>query len=159
MDSSPNRKTRKETNDAFMSILEDSGRKPTKIRYDQGTELKNKHFQKLLQDDGYEAINDTKAAIVERFKTAFKLKCIDISLRLWFRYVDVLQDLVKSYTNTYHRSIDMKPINVTKCNSTQVCMHLFPSINKRAKRKVFNVGDFEKNRHLHGQRKFLQLKL
>ena len=45
-----------------------------------------------------------------------------------FRYLDVLQDLVKSYNNNYHRSIGMKPINVTKLNSKQVRMCLFSSI-------------------------------
>ena len=85
-----------------------------------------------------------------------------------FRYVDVLQDLVKSYNNTYYRSIGMKPVNVTESNSKQVRMHLFPSINKRVKQKtVFTVGDyvrisrkkFKKNMRLHGQRKFSKLKL
>ena len=60
-----------------------------------------------------------------------------------FRYVDVLHDLVKSYNNMYHRPIGMKPINVTKSNSKQVRMRLFPSVNKRAKQKVlFKVGDY-----------------
>jgi len=73
------RKTGKETNDAFMSMLKDSGRKPVKIQYDQGTE-----FKKLLREEiiGYEAINDTKAVIIERFNRTFKNKCIDISQHL-----------------------------------------------------------------------------
>ena len=141
------RKTGKETNDAFISILEESGRKPKKVRYDQGTEFKNKHFQKLLKDEGingYEAINDTKAAIVERFNRTLKNKMYRyFTAANTFRYVDVLQDLVKSYNNTYHRSIGMKPVNVTESNSKQVRMRLFPSINKRVKQKtVFKVGDY-----------------
>ena len=77
MDLPHTRKTGKETNDAVMSILEESGRKPKRVRYDQGTEVKNKHFQKLLKDEGangYKAINDTEAAIVERSNRTFKNK-------------------------------------------------------------------------------------
>ena len=60
-----------------------------------------------------------------------------------FRFVDVLQDLVNSYNNTYHRSIGMKPINVTESKSKQVHMRLFPSIYKRVKQKtLFTVGDY-----------------
>ena len=139
------RKTGKETNDAFMSILKDSGRKPVKIRYDQGTEFKNKHFQKLLRDEeiiGYEAINDTKAAIIERFNRTFKNKMYRyFTASNTFRYVDVLHDLIKSYNNTYHRSIGMKPVNVSKSNSNQVRMRLFPNKLKRTK-PVFKVGDY-----------------
>ena len=97
---------------------EDSGRKLKKICYDQGTEFKNKHFQNLLKDEGingYEAINDNKAAIVERFNRTFKNKMYRyFTAANTFRYVNVLQNLVKSYNNTYHRSIGMKPINVTE---------------------------------------------
>ena len=31
-------------------------------------------------------------------------------------YINVLPQLVKSYNNTYHRSIKMKPTQVTKAN-------------------------------------------
>ena len=62
------KKTGKETTNAFLNILNDSRRTPSNIRYDQGTEFKNKDFQHLLKlknINAYEAINDTKAAIVE----------------------------------------------------------------------------------------------
>ena len=105
--------------------------------------MKNKHFQKLLKDEGingYEAINDTKAAIVERFNRTLQNKMYRyFTAANTFRYVDVLQDLVKSYNNTYHRSIGMKPVNVTESNSKQVRMRLFPSINKRVKQKTVGV--------------------
>ena len=140
------RKTGKETNDAFMSILTDSGRKPVKIRYDQGTEFKNKHVQKVLKDEeiiGYEAINDTKAAIIERCNRTCKNKMYRyFTASNTFRYVDVLQDLIKSYNNTYHRSIGMKPVNVTKSNSNQVRMRLFPYIKVKRKKPVFTLGDY-----------------
>ena len=62
---------------------------------------------------GYEAINDTKAAIVERVNRTFKNKMYRyFKAENTFRYMDVLQDVVESYNNTYHRSIGMKPSQV-----------------------------------------------
>ena len=89
-------------------------------------------------------MNDTKAAIVEGFTRTLENKMYRyFTAANTFRYVDVVQDLVKSYNNTYHRSIDMKPVIVTESNSKQVRMRLFPSINKRVKQKtVCKVGDY-----------------
>ena len=36
------------------------------------------------------------------------------------RYIDVLQDLVDSYNQSKHRSIQKKPINVTQKNEREV---------------------------------------
>ena len=55
---------------------------------------------------------DTKASIIERFNRSLKT-------RMWryftknqtLRYLDVLQDFVRSYNDTYHRSIGMAPSN------------------------------------------------
>lgn len=38
-------------------------------------------------------------------------------------YIDVLPQLVKSYNNTYHRSINMKSSQVTKANEAKVGTH------------------------------------
>ena len=68
------------------------------------------HFQNVLKDEGK---NDTKAVIVERFNRPFKhIMYSYFTAANTLRYVDVLQDLVKSYNNTYHRLIGMKPNNV-----------------------------------------------
>ena len=51
--------------------------------------------------NGYEAINDTKAAIVERVDRTLKNKMYRyFRAENTFRYLDVLQDLVESYNNT-----------------------------------------------------------
>ncbi len=52
------------------------------------------------------------------------------------RYVDVLQKIVKSYNNTYHRSIGMKPIEVTEENSGTVASRLYPEKPKKIKYKL-----------------------
>ena len=136
-------KSGKETTNAFRSIL--NQRKPKNVRYDQGMEFRNKEFQKLLKATGihsYEAKNDTKAAIVERFNRTFKNKMYRyLTAHNTFRYIDVLEDLVDSYNNTYHRSIGMKPVEVNEKNSYSVLRKLFP-INRRKQKPKFQVDDY-----------------
>ena len=63
------KKTGKAAVEAFTDIVSNDERTPKNLRYDQATEFTNRQFQQLLKTMniyGYEAINDTKAAIVER---------------------------------------------------------------------------------------------
>ena len=118
------KKTGKGTVEAFTDIVSNDERTPKYLRYDQGTEFTNRQFQQLLKSmniTGYEAINDTKAAIVERVTRTVKNKMYRyFTAENTFRYMDVLQDLVESYNNTYHRSIGMKPSQVNLRNEFQV---------------------------------------
>ena len=36
------------------------------------------------------------------------------------RYIDVLEDLITSYNNSYHRSIKMRPVDVSRENGNKV---------------------------------------
>ena len=58
------------------------------------------------------------------------------------RYIDVLQDLVDSYNNTYHRSIGRAPATVSLLNVGTVRTKLYGGITSTvAKRFKFHVGD------------------
>ncbi|RWS21677.1 hypothetical protein B4U80_04436 [Leptotrombidium deliense] len=41
------------------------------------------------------------------------------------KYIDVLQDFVDSYNNTFHRTIKMKPSQVTEKNETEVFHNIY----------------------------------
>ena len=58
-----------------------------------------------------------------------------------FIYIDVLPKLVKSYNNTYHRSIKMKPSQVTEANEAKVWDTLYGSDVQKRVRFKFQVGD------------------
>ena len=139
------KKTGKATVEAFMNIVSDDERTPKNLRYDQGTEFTNRQFQQLLKSmniNGYEAINDTKAAIVERVNRTLKNKMYRyFRAENTVRYLDVLQDLVESYNNTYHRSIGMKPSQVNSRNEFQVFRRLFPATHLRKRRVELKEGD------------------
>jgi hypothetical protein len=66
------------------------------------------------------------------------------------RYLDILQDIVKSYNNTWHNGIRMEPVNVTKQNENRLWWQMywpkkdyFPTKKKKRKRTLFSfeVGD------------------
>ena len=122
---------------AFQTILL-SGRKPNKLQTDQGTEFLNGVFQKFLREnniDFFTVNSGLKASVVENKM----YKCFTAKNTL--TYIDVLPKLVKSYKNTYHRSIKMKPSQVNKANEVKVWDTLYGNdVDKRVRYK-FQVED------------------
>ena len=92
-------------------------REPNKIWVDQGGEFYNNLFKSFLKIDNiemYSTYNAGKSVVAERFIRTLKNKIfkhmIAISKNVYF---DVLDDIVDKYNNTVHRTIKMKPIDVT----------------------------------------------
>lgn len=127
---------------AFQHILKE--RQPRVLRTDRGTEFENRKFQSFLKDRGihfFTSKNETKAAIVERFNRTLKNKMWRyFTYRNTRRYTDVLQDLVDSYNNTYHRSIKRTPSEVNPFNAHEVWKTLYGKESEPTRYK-FNVGD------------------
>ena len=100
---------------AFQKIM--SKCKPIKIWVDQGSEFYNKLFKRFLKINNiemYSTYNEGKSVVAERFIRTLKNKIFKhmtaISKNVYF---DVLDDIVDKYNNTVHKSIKMKPIDVT----------------------------------------------
>ena len=100
---------------AFQKII--SKRKPNKTWVNQGGEFYNvlsKRFLKINNIEMYSTYNEGKSVVAERFIRTLKNKIFKhmtaISKNVYF---DVLDDIVNKYNNTVHRSIKMKPIDVT----------------------------------------------
>ena len=100
---------------AFHKILKESNNKTNNIWVDKGSEFDNSFFKKWLKDNDiemYSTNNEGKSVIAERFIK--KLKNIiykymtSISKNV---YIDKVDDIVKKYSNTYHTSIKMKPVD------------------------------------------------
>ena len=104
------------TVNAFGKIISKE-RKPNKIWVDQGGEFYNNLFKRFLKINNiemYSTYNEGKSAVAERFIRTLKNKIFKhmtaISKNVYF---DVLDDIVNKYNNTVHRTIKMKPIDVT----------------------------------------------
>ena len=101
---------------AFKKIIS-KGRKPNKIWVDQGSEFYNNSFKDFLKINNiemYSTYSEGKSVVAERFIRTLKNKSFKhmtaISKNVSF---DVLDDIVNKYNNTVHRTIKMKPIEVT----------------------------------------------
>ena len=138
-------KTARSLLEAFDSILSE-GRKPEKLRTNKGTEFVNESFQQYLKKKGiqfYTANNEPKASVVERVNRTLKSKLYRYFTAVnSLRYIDVLQDLVDSYNNTYHRSTGRAPATVSLLNAGTVRRKLHGGITSTVTKKFkFHVGD------------------
>ena len=102
---------------AFKKIISKGQRKPNKIWVDQGSEFYNNTFKDFLKTNNiemYSTYNEGKFVVAERFIRTLKNKIFKhmtaISKNV---YIDVLNDIVNKYNNTVHRTIKIKPADVT----------------------------------------------
>ena len=107
---------------AFEKILSDSmelhsNRKPNKIWVDQGSEFYSKSFKDLLNINNieiYSTYNEEKSVVAERFIRTLKNKIFKhMTAILKNVCLDVLDDIVDKYNDTVHRTVKMKPIEIT----------------------------------------------
>ena len=101
---------------AFLKIIS-KGTKPNKIWVDQGGEFYNnlfKRFLKISNTEMYSKYNKAKSVVAERFIRTLKNKIFKdmtaVSKNVCFY---VLGNIVDKCNNTVHRSIKMKPTDVT----------------------------------------------
>ena len=116
------------------------------MRTDKGTEFLNETFQQYLKKKNihfYTANNEPKASVVEFVNRTLKSKRYRYFTAVnSLHYIDVLQDLIDSYNNTYHRSIGCAPATVSLLNVGTVRRKLYGEMNSTApKMFTFRVGD------------------
>ena len=101
---------------AFQKILDDSTRKPNKAWVDKRSEFYNSSVKKWLKDNDiemYSIHNEGKSVVAERFIRTLKNKIYKYMTAISKNvYIDKLDDIVNEYNNTYHRTINMKPVDV-----------------------------------------------
>ena len=116
---------------------------PKALQCDQGTEFWNSNFQEMMDDLGiklYHTNTNKKAQIVERVQRTIREK-----LERYFthtnshRWIDIIEDLVTNYNKTVHRTIKMRPIDVSYKDTPKILKILYP---KRIDKSInFNIGD------------------
>ena len=89
----------------------------------------------------YSTYSNLKASICERFNRTLKnAMWKNFSLRGNYKWLDILPELIALYNNRKHRTIGMKPKDVTKNNASQV-LQKFTQERKPMKKSRFKVGD------------------
>ena len=129
----------------FQSIL-DLSQSPEKLQTDKGTEFLNRNFQRLLKENSihfFTTNSELKASMVERFNHTLKTRMWKYFTTKNTRvYIDILQDIVHGYNNSYHRSIGRAPASVSLLNVGQVRRKLYgKSWTKPLREFKFKLGD------------------
>ena len=150
------KKTAVEICEAFQKILNLNEGKCRFIESDSGTEFKNKRFQQLLTQNGikiYFNYSDKGACIVERFNRTLMTRIYKYMLHNnTKRYVDVLDDIVKSYNESFHRTIKCSPSEVNEYNEADVWRNINKDIlcGQHQSRAVFKEGDYARVKESKG---------
>ena len=127
---------------AFENIFSETT--PTLLQTDAGSEFLNSHVQAVFRKFNvhhYFSQNfDIKAAVVERFNRTLKTRMYRyFTARHTDRWVDVLQDLIKSYNKAFHRTIGMAPNDVKADNEQEVGERMYKP--KSQPHFKFQLGD------------------
>ena len=120
---------------------------PFKLQTDNGTEFVNSSFKRLMDeyDVNHFTTNNTdiKCAIIERFNRTLKNKMFKFFTATGKRrYIDKIQSMLKSYNNTYHRTIKMSPNNVNIHNENIVFKNIYGVNNKRVNLENTNLQSY-----------------
>lgn len=121
-------KTAKSVLKAMKEILKDV--KPQKIRSDKGSEFINQWFKKLMKEEDiyfFTTQNPPKANYVERVQRTIKTALYRMMRhRRSYRYIDDLDEIIASYNDTSHRSLNnLTPNQITKDNEADVWAYMY----------------------------------
>lgn len=125
---------------------------PKNIHSDEGKEFFNKNFASLMKKNEinhYHTYSKMKASIVERFNRTLKNKMWkQFSLNGNYKWTPFLKTLIDAYNKTYHRTIRMKPIEVTKKNEKKLLKTVYnhPKLIKKSKFKINDFVRISKNK-------------
>lgn len=114
------------------------------LQTDDGKEWYNKHVAKLTnlyKIKHYSTFSELKASIVERLNRTLKTRMWKLfTARGTYEWLSILPDVVKSYNNTKHRTIGMKPKDVKQKHVKDILARINRTPNQITKPK-FIVGD------------------
>ena len=100
----------------FQSIL-DLGRSPEKLDWQRNWISQSRNFPSFLKERNihfFTTNSELKASVVERFNRTLKTRMWKYFTAKNTRvYIDILQDIVHAYNNSYHRSIGQAPASVS----------------------------------------------
>ena len=129
--------------EALASIFEESEQLPMHLRSDKGSEFTNQTVKSYLKKRGvnhFVTQNSTKAAFAERAIYTIKRKLLRAMIsQKKKRWLELLPKITSSYNNAYHRSIGMKPNQVTKNDEVNIWNKLYFPNQPKDKHKTTNT--------------------
>lgn len=129
---------------AIAKIIRKDGRCPKNLQTDKGKEFYNASVQKLLEKHNinhYSTYSIMKASVVERFNRTLKnVMWKQFTLNGNYRWIDLLPHLVSEYNARKHRTIGMRPIDVTPTIAKKLLTTVYSHVKIAAPAR-FKVGD------------------
>ena len=134
----------------FQSLIREVDEKPKILRTDQGSEYKNRSFNRLLNEKQIKHLYtyyETKANYAERVIKTIKTKIMKyLSEKNSLKWIDILSDLTYGYNNSVHRSIKMTPKDAKSKNQYLVWKAQYD--NLEYPKNFFNFKKQHKNSKL-----------
>lgn len=127
-------KSGEDVTQAMREILVTDNRIPINLQTDMGKEFYNSKFQELMKKYNirhYSTYSSKKSSVVERVNRTLKsMMYKKFSINGSFRWYNLLDDIVRKYNNTRHRTIHMKPIDVNEKNEKMLLktVYSYPTI-------------------------------
>lgn len=117
---------------------------PKLLQSDQGSEFISKEIQKLLKKydvKHYYTYSEKKASIVERaIRTLKSMIWKELHVNGSYKWYNLLATIVKIYNNKKHRTIGMKPSEVTKKHEKHLLQTVYTHI-KIVNKPKFKIND------------------
>ena len=115
-------KTGKDVTQAMKEILESVTIKPKNLQADQGSEFYNTNFSELMKTysiNFYSVFSTKKACVVERVIRTIKTNLWkQFSLQGTYEWLNVINSIFDKYIHTTHKTIGMRPVDVTVANES-----------------------------------------
>ena len=122
----------------LLIVWVDSGCKPNKTWVDQGSEFYNRPMKSWLHENGIKmySLIERKSVMAERFIRALKNNIYKYITAVSKKvYINMLNEIIDKYNNTYHRTIRMKSTNVKSGPYIEHC------VEHNDKDPNFKIGD------------------
>lgn len=146
-------KSTKPVVDAFKFIFE-SQRVPDNLQTDKGLEFTNKDIQALFKQYNvhwYSTNSELKASVVERFnRTLRDMMWKKFTFNSNYKWVDMLPELINTYNNKIHRTINMTPVEASRKENESKLKHIFRETfpNNPPKFKIGDTVRISKNKRI-----------
>ena len=122
-------KTSQEIVSAFDAVLFETSRHPKRLRTDAATDFTSGNFQKYMRMENinhFVTHSEKQANYVERVIQTIKKKIFRYMVAKNTReYVNVIEDMVTAYNNTWHNGIQERPIDVNPSNEKKLWWQMY----------------------------------
>lgn len=138
-------KTGENVTSALAKVFKQSGRAPKNLQTDNGKEFYNSKFKALMKKHNvnhYSTFSNMKASVCERFNRTLKtIMWKEFNYQGSHKWLGTLAGLLDRYNNRRHRTLGIKPVEVTRKNEKYLLNTVYSNIKITGRAKL-KVGEY-----------------